>query len=182
MGIMKLGKKTRRRMYETQDLEATFKGLEDPEVFYRVMRDWFEHNGIRMSVKTGRGPFSKMGTAFSRQLKLPRTWNKLKIWEKAALLAHERVHYRQKKRYGFARFDAKYVFDPRFIIAMETPAYRENLRAYRAMGATEESLERYALGVDNTLWELYPTVRMLDRREVKKHVTRVMKDEIRRPT
>lgn len=182
MGIMKLGKKTRRRMEDTQDLEVTFRGLGDPETFYRVARDWFERNGIGIAVKRGRGPFSKMGTAFSHKLKLPRTWDKLETWEKAALLAHERVHYRQKRRYGYARFDAKYVFDPRFIIAMETPAYRETLRAFRAMGASEEGLENYARRVDNILWDLYPTVRMLDRREVRKHVTRVMKCELERPT
>lgn len=182
MGIMKLGSKYRKMMKDTRHLEVTFEGLDDPIVFLCEVQDWFTRQGIDRILKTGKGRFSKMATAYRRNLKLPRHWNDFKSWEKGVLLAHERVHYRQRVQFGSGRFDVRYVADPRFLVAMETQAYRESLRVRRLFGESEEGLEKYAVGVSKTLLNSYPTTKMLDPKEVRKHVTAVMHDELANPT
>ena len=181
MGIMKLGSNARKMMKDVRHLEPGFEGLDDPIVFLCEVQDWFTRQGIDRVLKTGSGRFSKMATAFRRRLKLPTNWNDYKAWEKGVLLAHERVHYRQRRQFGNSRFDVRYVADPRFLVAMETQAYRESLRVRRLFGASQDSLEKYAKWVSKTLLDSYPTTKMLDPKEVRKHVTAVLHEEIANP-
>lgn len=182
MGIIKLGSSVRRMMADTRHLEVTFEGLDDPIVFLCEVQDWFTRHGIDRTLKKGNGRFRNMATAYRRTLKLPKNWNDYEAWAKGVLLAHERVHYRQRVQFGSGRFDARYVADPRFLVAMETQAYRESLRVRRLFGSSRDALEKYAKGVSKTLLDHYPTTKLLDSKEVRKHVTAVMHSELEQPT
>lgn len=181
MGIIKIGKKYRKQMAETRDQLPFLRERISPEDLYDHLDGWYKRNriGFKMKPDIDRWPFNLM-TAWRRNLRLAASWKKLDLPIKAGILAHERIHYMQRRR--IKGFNAKYAFDARFIIAVETPANREELRAYRAMGASDDFLEDFVKKLPYELKKHYITVPTLDFKEVKKHVRRVLNDELENPT
>lgn len=181
MGIMKIGEKYRKQMAETRDQLPCLRGRIGAEELYKLLDDWYKRNNIKFKMKPDidKWPFN-LTTAYRKKLKFASNWNNMALSIKAGTLAHERIHYMQRRR--IKGFNAKYGFDPRFIIAVETPANREELRAYRAMGADDEFLERFVKELPFQLKKHYITVPALDFAEVKKHVRKVLNDELENPT
>jgi len=181
MGIMKIGEKYRRMMKQTKGQLPDLSGRIKPQELYDKLESWYKRNGIKFKTKPeiDSWPFN-LTTAYRGRIRFQAGWKDFPIESKAAMLVHERMHYMQRSR--IKAFNAKYVTDPRFLIAVETQAYREELRGWRSMGASDEFLERFVKELPGRLKKNYITVPMLDYREVKKHVRKVLNDELENPT
>lgn len=181
MGIIKIGKKHRDMMKDNRDQLSIFRATLAPEEIISYLDEWYSRNKIKFREKPNikSWPFN-MTTAYRKTLRLSSGWKDFSSAAKAATLAHERIHYMQRRRIG--AFGLKYVMDARFLVAMETQAYREELRAWRSMGAGRSFLDDFARDLPGRLRKHYPTVPTLDYREVRKHVRKVLNDEIENPT
>jgi hypothetical protein len=181
MGIIRLSSKYRRWMGDTSFLNPDLYTLDTPEKMIEYYEDFYKRRRIRIVIKDDNGTKqSRMTTSRGKELQLDCEWNRFTPRKKAAVYAHEAVHYRQRGRFGNAAFEAQYVVDARFRVAMETPAYRESMSAYRAMGSSENWCRSYAEKIPGLLKRSYfiPT---LNYENVKTHVVSSMLDEFENP-
>lgn len=91
-------------------------------------------------------------TTIGEVVYVPSSWV---IWSNASVrsvLRHERVHMRQKRRYGFLLFAFLYLFFPlpvlfaRYRVAFEKEAYEETIRSDHACGKNvRDPLYRYRM-------------------------------------
>ena len=130
----------------------------------------FRAMGYRMAYKKGPKGWkaARMTTTMRRTVYLGTNWAKKGADERAALLAHEYVHARQHR--GYKGFLARYVFDSRFRWAVEAQAYRESVRAYRAMGRTEPALREYAENLPGRFIKNYVIGGRRMRKGVRRHM------------
>jgi hypothetical protein len=181
MGIIKIGKKYRKMMGDTRFQLDCFKQEMRPDQIIEMLEEWYKRNGIKLKENPNlkSWPFN-LSTAYRKTLRLQAGWKDLSDPSKAAVFAHERVHYMQRS--VIKNFSAKYVTSARFLLAVETQAYREEMRAWRSMGAGRGFLNGFVQDLPKRLKKSYITVPMLDFREVKKHVRKVLNDELENPT
>lgn len=179
MGLIRLAKKHRRAMASVEDLQIQYRPT-SPQQMLQEIEAWFCRQNISMTTKRRHDILPNLATFYRGGLKLMIDYDKLNARGKAALLGHERVHGRQRLRLGHARFDVTYA-SARIRIVRETPAYRESIRLYRAMGAKKDALHRYAKWVPKGLRKSY-LIGALDYKNVKKHVLKVLEKEIEEPT
>jgi hypothetical protein len=86
----------------------------------------------------------KFTMTLRRKIALSGRWDTYSTAKKAEILWHELVHVRQRKRWGHAKFLSRYITaEGRWMI--EVPAYRESIRAKKAMGKgyTEKQVKDY---------------------------------------
>ena len=75
-------------------------------------------------------------TTIGYTLYVPETWGTMEVIAKAVLLRHERVHMRQRKKYGMLLFSFLYLLFPLptifayYRMKFEWEAYTESMRAY----------------------------------------------------
>jgi len=179
MGIIRLAKKHRNAMKSTEDLEIQYRPIEPAKLLHQI-ECWFARNDFKVTTKGPGDILPELATFYRGGLKLMVKYAKLSARGKAALLGHERVHGRQRLRLGHAKFDVSYA-SARIRVARETPAYRESIRLYRAMGVTKKELKSYAAWVPRALRESY-LIGALDYSNVRKHVLDVLEKEIEEPT
>lgn len=107
--------------------------------------------GYRLVKKKGSSNWKRkrLTTTLRRKIYLGVTWDKKTVAQQAALLAHELVHARQHR--GLARFIWRYLADSTFRWAVEAQAYRETVRAWRAMGRDAETLRGISKSVTSSI-------------------------------
>lgn len=77
-------------------------------------------------------PWSRAGLVMTSHMTyLPCNWEQLPVQHRAALLLHELVHNRQRRKYWFG---ARWAWSARFRTAMELQAHRESVAAYALLG------------------------------------------------
>ena len=106
----------------------------DPQEAYDKAVKLLKKNGYRLKDKPG---ITKNGmnftTTLSRTIWLAGNWEDRSLESKAKILWHELVHTRQRKAWGFTKFAWRYKSaEGRW--RMEVPAYRESIRAMKAIG------------------------------------------------
>jgi hypothetical protein len=128
------------RRYLNPELEVSWSAAELRDHYLKKLRAM----GYRFVQK--RGPsgwrLKRFTVTYRRVIYLGVGWSVMSDHGQAQLLAHEYVHalqWRHERAFGL-----RYAFDQRFRWAMETQAYRESVRAYRATGFGSTSVRRYA--------------------------------------
>ena len=108
----------------------------------------------RVKIKEG-NPFTGLTTALQGVLWVRKGYSKESDTQKAVLLAHELVHYCQRKRDGNQAFEIALATSAGRYRA-EVPAYRMTVRAMRKYGWTKASIdgyiERRIPSFKNTYW------------------------------
>ncbi len=135
-----------------------------------------ELHELGYKLKKKKGPkgwkAKRMSTTLWRTVWLGVNWDSKSPHEQAATLMHELVHARQYR--GIKRFLPRYVADSRFRFAVETHAYRETCRAYRAMGLSERSIKAYAEDLPNRFIKSYWILGRRMRKAVRRYMERIV--------
>lgn len=146
MGLIKLSKSNRKLARSREWNGSIFKGtraalgkVSADEIMCDVM-DEFASRKIEIKERR-RGP----DKIISRNKTL---WVTHGFFEKddrikAAILAHELVHYRQRDTFGPSKFEFRYIMSAQFRVAMEIPAYAEEVAAISAMGASNDYIDKW---------------------------------------
>jgi hypothetical protein len=123
-----------------------------------------------------RGPSSwktkRMTTKGLRTVYLGVEWDEKTPEYQAATLLHELGHANQDR--GIRGWLRRYIFHPRFRICVEFQMYRENVRAYRAMGATEAQLLAYARKLPSMLIKSYVILNRGLRASIRQHMVQIV--------
>ena len=145
-----------------------------PQALHDYCKDQLKELGYKFVHKKGpkSWKWKRFTTTMRRRIYLGVGWSQKSLRQRAAILAHELVHALQWR--GLKRFGRNYVFSARFRWAVETQAYRESCRAYRAMGLAEAAVQEYASAVPARLIKGYA---ILNKR-LRKDIHRVMPDII----
>lgn len=141
---------------------------------------WAHDHGYVIKQKTSffGSRFSKMTTTYYKEIRVGDGWEGYSVPKKASILKHEIVHAQQWRNFGRAEFGSRYVFSARFRWAMEVQAYRESVRAYRTLGATEKWLRNYATReVPDVLWQNY-MLGLLRKGDIYEHTARILLREV----
>ena len=174
---MKLRKKDLRRAksrrYLNPDLEESWRAEDLREHYFAKLRAL----GYRFVRK--RGPSSwkwkRFTTTFRRTIYLGVGWSKMSARSQAALLAHEYVHALQWR--GERAFGMRYALDERYRWAVESQAYRETCRAFRAMRMAERAVQEYASNVPARFIEGY----LITSQRLRHDIRREMADIVAAP-
>jgi len=92
---------------------------------------------------------------------------------KAAILAHELVHYRQRDTFGPSKFEFRYIMSAQFRVAMEIPAYAEEIAAISAMGASDDFIDKWIDEVPYRIKKYF--IGALDWKHTKSFILKEMK-------
>lgn len=130
--------------------------------------------GYRFVHKVGPSSWKlkRFTTTLRRVIYLGVGWSSKSWRAKAATLAHELVHALQWK--SLRAFGVRYVFDERFRFAVECQAYRETVRAFRAMGLHEQAVQDYADGVPDDFVKGYAITDRGLRNDIRNAMTDVI--------
>jgi len=106
----------------------------DPQEAYDKAVALLKEAGYQLKKKPG---LIKSGmdftTTLSKTIWLAGNWDEYSLESKAKILWHELVHTRQRQAWGFAKYALRYKSaEGRW--RMEAPAYRESIRAMKAIG------------------------------------------------
>lgn len=141
---LKLRAKDEKRAKSSDCLDESIRSYKRAQDLLEYCLKEIKRLGLRVvEKKKSKLRLSKMSTTYYREVRVAHGFWKRDIPTQAATLAHELVHARQWRKHGRVRFALAYATSPRFRLAVELQAYRESIRAMRAMGYSNKYIESY---------------------------------------
>jgi len=124
------------------------------------------------------GPnFAKMTTTYWNQIRLGKNFSKYSLEDQAAIWAHEFVHVEQWERYGVIKFAGLYL-GARHSWAFEMQAYRESVRAKKALGYSSRDVQEFINRLPKSIWKGYPLMRQIRWNDFKKQTLYTLRKEL----
>jgi len=175
------------RKLSSSDLKAgastayLYKGTipNDPQEAYDKAVALLNEAGYKLKKKPG---LIKSGmdftTTLSKTIWLAGNWDEYSLESRAKILWHELVHTRQRKAWGFTKYAWRYKSaEGRW--RMEAPAYRESIRAMKAIGkgASDKAVRQWITSKIDSMRTSYKLT-ALDSGQYKRETEKIWLKEV----
>jgi hypothetical protein len=176
MGILRLRSRHIRLARSSACLNPNLRHLDRAAEMLTHYEDAIAARGMVIVPKSSRLPWwVKLTTTFRRSVRTGDGYEDLDTQRRALILAHEFVHVLQWRKY--LSFGPRYL-GARFGWAMEVQAYRESMRARKVLRFSYESRARYARDMPDRLWDGYPLLRQIRRKDLRRWTRELLREEL----